>query len=210
MTDTDQLKREQDALAQRLATLESALTKKATKEEKEELPLGVLWSNKDWKANLTTFVEIVAITKATSIVKLGLPAILDLGKIFESLIEKRFKRNSWGWLFGKKPVDPLDEQVSRIDALERRMGRSEELRGSVVRFNTQYPASRSDRIDSDIQSLKGKIRHLETDRSNLRSRANATPPPRRSSVDGIGNLTQVAQQINRLEDRITHLARALG
>lgn len=210
MTDTDQLKKEQDALAQRLATVESTLTKKAAKEQKDELPLGVLWSNKDWKANLTTFIEIVAITKATSIIKFGFPAILDLGKIVESTIEKRFKRNSWGWLFGKKPEDPLDEQVSRIDALERRMGRSEELRGSVVRFNTQYPASRSDRIDSDIQSLKGKVRHLESDRTTLRNRANATPPPRRSSVDGIGNLTQVSEQINRLEDRITHLARALG
>lgn len=207
MTDADQLKKDQDALDQRLKDVEKALSKKTNKEAKEELPLGAFWSNKDWKVTLTEFIEIVAIAKATSLIKFGLPAILDLGKIVESTIEKRFKRNKWGWLFGKKPVDPLDAQIARINEIEQGLHR---LHPIVTRFNTQFPPSRSDRIHADLQSLKGKVRHLENDRRHIRDRANATPPPRRSNVDGIRNLDQAAAQINRLEERVTHLARALG
>ncbi|MGW2481428.1 hypothetical protein ACWC9H_12900 [Streptomyces sp. NPDC001251] len=210
MPEPEQLQREQEALAKRLGDVEQSLKKKANKEEKTELPFGAMWSDKDWKANLTAFVEIVTITKATSLIKFGLPAIFDGGKMVESFIEKRFKRNKWGWLFGKKPEDPLDSVNDRLRAAEERLVRSEELHPSVVRFNSQYPASRSDRIDNDFQTLKAKVRALETRRDRVQNRANATPPPRRSSVTGIGNFAQTAEQINRLEERITHLARALG
>ncbi|MFC4518275.1 hypothetical protein [Streptomyces ehimensis] len=210
MTDTEEIKKEQAAIDKRLIEVEKSIAKSAAKDKKDELPFGALWSNKDWKLTLTEYIEIIAIAKATSLIKIGLPAVLDLGKIVESLIEKKYKRNKWGWIFGKKPDDPLPPQIERIDALESRMSRADELRPSVIRFNTQYPASRSERINSDIQSLKGKVRHLEENRRQLRNSANATPPPRRSNVDGIGSLSQAADQINRLEERITHLARALG
>lgn len=210
MTHAEEIKKEQADLDKRIGEVEKTLKTNAAKEKKDELPFGALWSNKDWKATLTDYIEIIAITKATSLVKFGLPAVLDLSKTVESLIEKRFKRNKWGWLFGKKPDDPLTEQIQRIDSLEHRTGRIEELHHGVDRFNTQYPAARSERINTDIHSLKGKVRHLEEDRGRIRNSANATPPPRHSSVDGIGNLTQAAEQINRLEQRITHLARALG
>ncbi|MEU2954371.1 hypothetical protein AB0M94_26905 [Streptomyces xanthochromogenes] len=209
MPDPEQLRKEQDALSNRLGAVEKTLAKKANKEEKQELPFGAMWSDKDWKANLTAFVEIVTITKATSLIKFGLPALFDGGKIIESFIEKRFKRNKWGWLFGKKPEDPLVPLEERLRAAEGRLV-SDEMTASVARFDSQYPAARSDRIHSDIQSLKTKVQSLEGHRDRVQNRANATPPPRRSSVNGISNFAQAADQISRLEDRITHLARALG
>ncbi|MER0447666.1 hypothetical protein ABR738_24475 [Streptomyces sp. Edi4] len=107
-----------------------------------------MWSDKDWKENLTAFVEIVAIAKATSFIKFGLPAIFDGTKMVESFIEKRFNRNKRGWLFGKKPDDPLVAVNVRLNSLGNGLAQAEGMRTSVIRFSSQYPTARSDRINN--------------------------------------------------------------
>ncbi|MFG3284686.1 hypothetical protein [Streptomyces sp. NPDC048111] len=172
----------------RLDKVEKELAQKANKTPAVQDSPSVNWT--DWKVNWSKWVEIIAVTKVTSILSFGLPKLFN----FDTLIEKKFKleRNKWGFLW-KKPANPLDAEVIRIDRLEdlQRQGNNHLL--SLARIVNGSVVPRVSRLERNEQALRSQVRSGEAAR------------PRVPPLSG-----NEAARIHDLELRVTNLAAALG
>jgi hypothetical protein len=118
----------------------------------------------------------------------------------EELIKQRagLEYNEFGLLLKKKP-DELKLAIERIDPI-------------VARFKSQYPPTKADEIDTKLRKigpLEESVRRLTQSAQAMRTGANNAPQRQNANFSNTGSFTETAEQINRLEDRIDSLIRAI-
>ncbi|MFE7118361.1 hypothetical protein ACFU99_23395 [Streptomyces sp. NPDC057654] len=161
----------------------------------------------EWKAGFTgdvgKYVEIIAIAKLTSLVKFGLPTLLDLGKPLENYIENHFKRNKFGWLFGKKPEDETARKFEEHkNWLQRHDG---QIDGQRQRFDQRFG-----NVETGLRNTNRRVNSLETGLSSIRSRQSQVRGRVNSVPRQDPTLTSQQTRIRDLEVRINGLVAALG